>query len=76
MKFLRVLFLSLCCGAAACAQSGSMTASTPSLSAAGGTVTFTVTLTYPQPLSSLGFQVGTVPPAGRLAVPLGPIARV
>jgi len=44
------------------AQTAAVTPSITSVAAAGGTVTFTVNLTYPGTLSALGLSMGSVPP--------------
>lgn len=64
-SFLKKIFLLglvwLLCGLGLHAQTLTVTPSTSTLSAAGGTITFTISLSYPGTLSSLGFQIGNVP---------------
>ncbi len=59
-SFRRLLLLPLL-SATVWAQSVSVTPSSTALSAAGGSITFTVVLTYPGSASSVAFQVDTVP---------------
>jgi hypothetical protein len=55
------LFLSLFVGAALQAQSVTVSPSTTNFASTGGSVTFTVQLTYPGTLSGLSFTMGSVP---------------